>query len=172
MDVIYDAVPGATGYDLAYKHKDSKDWVVRDQGNTTRGRANGLTVKSLYQLKIRAKKNGTATTEAVAGDYSAVVYRYFFTVQKIRLTSSSKGSFTMSWAKDPGSTGYQVMFTTNANGSGAANNINTVGKNATSFTKKGLKSGRTYYVQVRALKKSGSYTYAGNISKPIPVRVK
>ena len=171
-DVIYDAVPGATSYDLAYKHKNSENWVIKNVGNTVRGKASGLTVKQLYQFKVRARKAETATHEAAVGAWSAEVYRYFFTVQKIRLKSSSKGSFTMSWNKDPDATGYQVMFSTYSNGKGAANNINTVGKNATSFTKKGLKSGKTYYVQVRALKKVGKTTYIGNISCPVAVKVR
>ena len=55
---------------------------------------------------------------------------------------------------------------------GAAKNINTVGASATSFTKKGLKSGTTYYVQIREIKKVGSTTYIGNISNPVKVKVK
>ena len=66
----------------------------------------------------------------------------------------------------------EVMFTTNANGSGAADNITTLGKKKTSYTRKGLKSGTTYYVQVRELKKVGTTTYVGNISVPLAVKVK
>ena len=76
----------------------------------------------------------------------------------------------MSWAKDPGATSYQVMYTTNKNGAGAANNIRTT--KGTSYTQKGLKSGTTYYVQVRAIKKVGNINYIGNISCPVAVKVK
>ena len=70
------------------------------------------------------------------------------------------------------SVAHQVVFSTKKDGSGAAKNINTVGKNATSFTKTGLKSGKTYYVQVREIKKVGGVNYIGNISEPVPVKIK
>ena len=171
-DVIYDRVAGATGYDVTYRHINSSSWVTKRTGNTIRGRMSGLSIRGLYQVKVRARKAETATYKAAVGAYSPVVYRYFFTVQRIRLKSASKGSFTMSWAKDPGATGYQVMFSTRSNGAGAANNINNIGANGTSFTKRGLQSGRTYYVQVRAIKRVGDKNYIGNISIPVAVRVK
>lgn len=171
-DVIYDKVAGATSYDVAYRHVNSSNWVVRNVGNTIRGRMSGLSIRGLYQVKVRARKPETDYYKPGIGEYSPVVYRYFFTVQKIRLASRSNGSFTMSWDKDPGATGYQVMFTTNSNGAGAAKNINTVSANATSFTKTGLKSGVTYYVQVRAIKNYQGKNYIGNISCPVAVKVK
>ena len=76
----------------------------------------------------------------------------------------------MSWAKDNKSTSYQVLFTTNKNGAGAVNNIRTT--TGTSMTVSGLKSGQTYYVQVRAIRKAGGVNYIGNISVPVGVRVK
>ena len=171
-DVIYDRVPGATSYDLAYKHANSSTWTIRNVGNTVRGRMNKLSIRGLYQVKVRARKAETDYYKPAVGDFSPEVYRYFFTVQKIRLASKRKGSFTISWNKDPGATGYQVMFTTNRNGAGAAKNINNIGANGTSFTKSGLQSGRTYYVQIRAIKRYKGKNYIGNISKPIPVKIR
>ena len=171
-DVIYDGVPGATGYDIAYKHKNSSNWVIKKVGKTTRGTIGGLTVGGMYQVKVRAKKAETSKYKAATGAWSPTVYRYFHTTEKIRLASKSKGSFTMSWKKNPQATSYQVMFSTNKNGSVAASNINTVGKNATSFTKSGLKSGTTYYVQIRETKKVGGKTYIGNISCPLAVKIR
>ena len=87
----------------------------------------------------------------------------------------------MSWARDSRATGYQVLYTTNKNGSGAAQNIKTAGASATSITVKDIKvngratplrSGTTYYVQVREIRKVGNTTYIGNISCPVAVRVR
>ena len=80
--------------------------------------------------------------------------------------------FVMSWAHNANATGYQVLFTDQPNGAGAANNINNVAAGQTSFTKKGLVSGKNYYVQVRAIKKVGNTAYIGNISCPVAVTVK
>ena len=87
----------------------------------------------------------------------------------------------MSWAKNSAATGYQVLYTTNKNGSGAAQNIKTAGASATSITVRDIKvngkaqalrSGTTYYVQIREIKKVGNITYIGNISCPVAVKVR
>lgn len=173
-DVIWDKskVKGATNYEINWRAPGAAKWASRTVGNTIRGTTSGLTIGGLYEIRVRAVKAATATTEAAYGPWSNTVYRYFFTTQKIRLASNSKGSFTMSWAHDSKATGYQVMFTTNSNGSGAANNIKSVGKTATSYTQTGLRSGVTYYVQVREIKKVGNISYIGNISCPVAVKVK
>ena len=169
-DVIFDKVPGATSYDVAWKSSSSNSWVIRNRGSKTRATIGGLTIGGLYDIKVRARKAETPIYKAATGQFSPVVHRYFYTLQKIRLGSAQKGSFTMSWAKDNKSTSYQVLFTTNKNGAGAANNIRTT--TGTSMTVSGLKSGQTYYVQVRAIRKAGGVNYIGNISVPVGVRVK
>lgn len=167
-DVIWDKskVKNATNYEINWRARGASKWASTTVGNTVRGTTSGLTIKGLYEIRVRPMNS------AKAGQWSNSVYRYFHTTEKIRLTSKGKGSFTMSWKKNPQATGYQVLFTTNKNGSGAANNINTVGANATSFTKSGLRSGTTYYVQVREIKRVGSITYIGNISCPVAIKVK
>lgn len=167
-DVIWSksGVKGANKYEINWRARGASKWASRTVGNVTRGVTSGLTVGNLYEIRVRPKKGG------IGGKWSNTVYRYFHTTQRIRLRSTGKGSFTMSWARNPQATGYQVMFSTNKNGAGAAKNINTVSASATSFTKRGLQSGRTYYVQVRELRKVGGTTYIGNISIPVAVRVR
>ena len=177
-DVIWDKVAGATSYELRWRASGGS-WKSTTVGNTVRGVTTGLTIGGLYEIQVRPIKPATATTEKVIGNWSASVYRYFYTTQKIRLTSKSKGTFTMSWAKDSKATGYQVLFTTNSNGAGAAKNIVPVKASATSVTvskfldgKGKFKSGQTIYVQVRELRKVGNITYVGNISCPVAVKIK
>ncbi len=173
-DIIWDKskVKGATNYEINWKARGAKKWASKTVGNVSRGTATGLSIKGLYEMRVRPKKTVKATGKQVYGSWSNTVYRYFHTTEGIRLKSSSKGSFTMSWKKNAQATGYQVMFTTNKNGAGAAKNISTMGANSTSFTKKGLKSGTTYYVQVREIKKVGNTTYIGNISNIVAVKIK
>lgn len=167
-DVIWDyqQVKGEDRYEINWRARGASKWASRTVGVTTRGTTSGLTVGNLYEIRVRPKKGG------IGGKWSNTVYRYFHTTQRIRLASRSKGSFTMSWQKNPKATSYQVMFSTNKNGAGAAKNINTVSAAATSFTKKGLKSGVTYYVQIREVKTIGGINYIGNISCPVAVKVK
>lgn len=171
-DVIWDKskVTGATNYEINWRARGASRWVSARVGNTVRGVTTGLSIGQLYEIRVRPAN--IRYGNKAYGAWSPTVYRYFHTTQRIRLKSESKGSFTMSWAGNPSATSYQVMFTTNKNGAGAAKNINTVGASATSFTKSGLRSGGTYYVQVREIKKVGNISYIGNISCPVAVKVK
>jgi hypothetical protein len=179
-DVIWDNdAEDYCKYQLAWRPKDGK-WLFRNV-NSCRGQAYGLKVGSLYEIKVRPYIDLPDTSEKLFGVWSDSVYRYFHTTQKIRLASRSKGSFTMSWAKNPKATGYQILYTTNKNGAGAANNIVNLGANTTSVTRKtikvgsrnqALKSGTTYYVQVREIRKVGGINFIGNISCPVAVKVK
>ena len=182
-DVIWDKskVTGANNYEIQWRTRGSSNWKSTTVGNTVRGVTTGLTIGGLYEIRVRPFKAATDTTENAYGAWSPIVYRYFFTTQKIRLTSKSKGTFTMSWAKDANATSYQVLYTTNKNGSGAAQNIKTAGKTATSITVNDIKvngkvqnlqSGKTYYVQVREVRNVGGKNYIGNISCPVAVKVK
>ena len=176
-DVIWDKskAKNATNYEINWRPRGASKWVGLTVGNTVRGTTKGLNIKGLYEIRVRPKNS------AGAGVWSKSVYRYFHTTEKIRLSSKSKGTFTMSWNRNRDATGYQVLYTTRKDGTGAAQNIKTVGASATSITVKDIKvngrtqklrSGVTYYVQVREIKKVGNITYIGNISVPVPVRVK
>lgn len=182
-DVIWDKskVSNATNYELQWRTRGSSTWKKTTTGNTVRGVTTGLTIGGLYEIRVRPYKAATATTEAAYGAWSSSVYRYFFTTQKIRLASKTAGTFTMSWARDSNATSYQVLYTTNKNGSGAAQNIKTAGKTATSITVKDIKvngkaqalrRGATYYVQVREVRTVGGINYIGNISCPVAVKIK
>lgn len=182
-DVIWDKskVTGATGYIIEWRARGVTNWASRRVGNVTRGVTSGLTIGNLYEIRVTPYKAATAATAEVKGTPSAIVYRYFFTTQKIRLASNSKGTFTMSWARDSKATSYQVLYTTNKNGSGAAQNIKTAGKTATSITVRDIKvngkvqklqSGKTYYVQIREVRTVGGKNYIGNISCPVAVKVR
>ena len=182
-DVIWDKskVTGATGYIVEWRARGATKWVSAKVGNVTRGVTNGLTVGNLYEIRVTPYKAATEKTAEVKGTPSAIVYRYFYTAQKITLTSSSKGTFKMSWAKDTKATSYQVLYTTNKNGAEAAQNIKTASKTATSITVKdikvdgktqALKSGTTYYVQIREVRTVDGINYIGNISNPMAVKVK
>ena len=182
-DVIWDksGVTGATNYEIHWRSKDGGKngaWKSTTVGNTVRGVTTGLTIGGLYEIQVRPFKAETATTARVNGNWSGSVYRYFYTTQKIRLASTKKGYFTMSWAKDPKATSYQILYTTNANGSGAAQNLTGVAASKTSFTTNKFrngtkfKSGQTIYVQIREVKTVGGINYIGNISCPVAVKIK
>ncbi len=172
-DVVWDKsqIWGANKFEINWRAPGASKWASRTVGNTVRGTTSGLSIGGLYEIRVRGIRD-CLSGKAAYGSWSRYVYRYFHTTERIRLASRKKGSFIISWKKNPKAAGYQIMFSTKSNGAGAANNINTVGANRTSFTKTGLTSGRTYYVQIREIRKSGGKTYYGNISKPVAVRIR
>ena len=172
-DVIWDksSVRGATGYEINWRARGAKTCASKKVGNTVRGTTTGLTIGGLYEFRVRPYKAATATTAETYGAWSATVYRYFHTTETIRLASKKRGCFTMSWKKNASATGYQVMYTRNSNGAGAANNIRNVGASSNSYTQTGLNPGSTYYVQVREIRKVGGINYIGNISCPVAVKI-
>ena len=182
-DVIWDKskIKGATNYQINWRARGASTWASRNVGNTVRGTTSGLTIGNVYEIRVRPYANDINTSKPVYGSWSNTVYRYFHTTEKIRLTSKSKGTFTMSWKSNPNATSYQVLYTTNSNGSGAAQNIKKANKGSTSITVSDikvngkvqkLKSGTTYYVQVREIRNIGGINYIGNISCPVAVKVK
>lgn len=172
-DVIWDksSVRGATGYEINWRARGAKTWASKKVGNTVRATTTGLTIGGLYEFRVRPYKAATATTAETYGAWSATIYRYFHTTETIRLASKKRGCFTMSWKRNASATGYQVMYTRNSNGAGAANNIRNVGAGSSSYTQTGLNPGSTYYVQVREIRKVGGINYIGNISCPVSVRI-
>ncbi|MCQ2563592.1 MAG: hypothetical protein MJ128_03775 [Mogibacterium sp.] len=95
-DVIWDKsnVKGEDRYEINWRAWGVSTWASRTVGVTTRGTTSGLTVGNLYEIRVRAKKGGIG-----AKQWSDTVYRYFHTTQNIRLSSTGKGSFTISWQK-------------------------------------------------------------------------
>ena len=181
-DVIWDksGIRGATGYELNWRARGAGRWAVRNTGNTARGTVSGLTIGNLYEIRVRPYA-ADASGAAVYGSWSDTIYRYFHTTEKIRLASGSRGTFTMKWKNNPKAAGYQVLYTTSPNGTGAAENIKKAGKGATGITvsdikvngkKQKLRSGTTYYVQVREIREAGGKNYIGNISIPLAVKVR
>lgn len=76
----------------------------------------------------------------------------------------------MKWTKKSGAAKYQIRYSTKKSMRGAKT-IN-VSKAAKSKKIKGLKSGKKYYVQVRAAKKIGGQLYYSNWSSKKSVRTK
>lgn len=67
-------------------------------------------------------------------------------------TTNSKHQITVKWNKVPSGAGYQVQYSTKKNFSSITASKTVSGISKTSYTGKGFKKGKTYYVRVRAYK--------------------
>lgn len=67
-------------------------------------------------------------------------------------TTNTKHQITVKWNKVPSGAGYQVQYSTKKNFSSITASKTVSGISKTSYTGKGFKKGKTYYVRVRAYK--------------------
>lgn len=134
--------------------KKNTDYTVKYSNNIAAGRA---------KVTITGK-----------GGYKGTVVKYFKILpakQKIKALAPLANSFAVTWTKDSGVTGYQVMYGTKSDLSdGKSVDIisNTNGKK----TIKGLEAKKTYYVKVRSYKKVGNSKYYGAWSDVKKVKTK
>lgn len=89
----------------------------------------------------------------------------------VKSVKPAKKSFKLSWTAQKSGKGYQIQYSTNSKFSSAksvyVDNIKTGSK-----TVGGLKSGKTYYVKIRAYKQFGKSKLYGSFSKVYKVKVK
>lgn len=86
------------------------------------------------------------------------------------VTSPKNGTVKVAWSKFSGVTGYQIRYSRYSDMS-SAKTITINGSGTVSRTISGLSKGKTYYVQVRAYKKSGNSTVKGSWSSKKSVTV-
>ena len=89
---------------------------------------------------------------------------------KAPVVKAGKKKLTVSWKKDSKVDGYQIQYSTN-NKFKKAKSLN-CSKKTTKNTIKKLKSGKKYYIRIRAYKKISGKKYYGNWSKAKTVKVK
>lgn len=146
--------PAVTVIFSGKKLKANTDYTVKYSNNIAAGRA---------KVTITGK-----------GGYKGTAVKYFKILpakQKIKALTPLANSFAVTWTKDSGVTGYQVMYGTKSDlsdGKSVDITSNTKGKK----TVKGLKAKKTYYVKVRSYKKVGNSKYYGAWSDVKKVKTK
>lgn len=146
--------PAVTVIFSGKKLKANTDYTVKYSNNIAAGRA---------KVTITGK-----------GGYKGTVVKYFKILpakQKIKAVAPLANSFAVTWTKDSGVTGYQVMYGTKSDlsdGKSVDITSNTKGKK----TVKDLKAKKTYYVKVRSYKKVGNSKYYGAWSDVKKVKTK
>ena len=138
----------------------------------------GKTLKAGTDYTVAYSKNKAIGKAGVtitgAGDYEGELTAAFKIKSKATSLSSlsaGKKKLTVKWKKAKGGAGYQLQYSLKKNFAGAK--TVTISKNATVKTVlKKLKSGKTYYVRIRAYKKVGGVKYVSAWSKAMKKKVK
>ena len=90
---------------------------------------------------------------------------------QVKAKSTGKKKITVTWKKVKGAKGYQIFLATKKAGKYTQKQV-VSGSSKQSVVLKKLKSGKVYYVKVRAYNLSGKKKTAGNFSKATKVKVR
>lgn len=105
-------------------------------------------------MPTRSSSTTTTTTTTTNPNYVAKV-----TLKTTVVPSPTQ--ITVHWGKVKNATGYQITWARDSGFKNIITTTNVSGGSTTSYTGKNFTKGRTYYIRVRALKKTNSKTYYG-----------
>ena len=167
ITLSWKAVDGAEGYKVYYS-TDGKKWKSKTTSKTT------YTFKKLssgksYQYKVKA----------VIGEYSGAASAVLKTATRVEevilesVKSAKKAQATVKWEKTDGANGYVVEYSTSKKFTSKTTKKVTIKKGKTvKTTLKKLKSGKKYYVRVKAYKTVNGKNIYGARSGAYSVKVK
>lgn len=165
-------VSGASGYEIyradSKKGKFKKIKTISNS-KTVSYKDSKLTFNKTYYYKIKAyKKSGNATA---ASAYSKTVSaKTQLAAPTVSLKKKSKTKLNIKWKKIAGASGYKVQYSLKKK-SGFKTVTIKKGK-TTSYTKSGLKKGKTYYVRVCAYRTVKGKKISGKWSSLKSVKMK
>lgn len=172
IKISWEKTAGADGYFL-YRYDSSKKlWnCIKEisKGTVTSYIDSGLTSGTVYKYQVCAYI--TTKGEKTNGDLSEAITAATKPAKcVIKKVTAKKKSIVLKWKKESGS-GYEITYSAKKNFS-KAKTIQVKGTNKLSYTIKKLKSGKTYYVKIRAYRKVGNKVYRGaySVKKTVTVR--
>lgn len=131
-----------------------------------------------YTVSYKNNKNVGYGTVVVKGKGSYSKYSgtaaFKINLKKTKLSSAKsakKKTFTTTWKKTGGNSGWQVQYSTNKKFRSGVRTVNLKARN-TKLTVRKLKSRKNYYVRVRSYKKVGKQTWYSGWSSVKSVRIR
>lgn len=155
IKLTWNKVKGATGYTL-YQQKNGK-WTKVKSLTGTSYTVPKLKAGTTYKFAVKAYKTVNGKNH-LSNTYVSVTTSTNPATVNFKLTAGSKKA-TVKWSKVTGATGYKVYYKTSKNGKWTC--LKTANNKTTSYTKTGLKKGKTYYFKVKAYRTVGGKTYNG-----------
>ena len=162
------SIAGANGYEVYMATSQNGKFEKISTTSALSITKSGLTAGKTYYFKMRAYK--TVKDTKIYSSYTkavAVKITNKPAAAAISLKTASK-AVTVTWNKVPGANGYIVYMATSKDGK----YTKLASVSGTSFTKKKLVKGRTYYFKVRSWTKTSSGNVYGNFSTAKSIVVK
>ncbi|MDO4649993.1 MAG: fibronectin type III domain-containing protein [Eubacteriales bacterium] len=150
IQIAWNSVPGAEKYRVFYKMSGASSWTKAADTKDSGFKINELNSGKTYVFTVRCvNESGTAFTSA--HDAAGKTMRY---VKAPVITGVSNGTTgaTVKWQASPGANHYRVFYKISGTNSWTkAGDVK-----GTSYTVKGLTSGKTYVFAVRCLNNAGT----------------
>ena len=156
IKLTWNKVKGATGYTL-YQQKNGK-WTKVKSLTGTSYTVPKLKAGTTYKFAVKAYKK-ISNSLITSPSFPTVTTSTNPATVNLKLTAGSKKA-TVKWSKVSGATGYKVYYKTSKNGKLVGLKI--TNNKTTSYTKTGLKKGKTYYFTVKAYRTVAGKTYNGS----------
>ena len=154
-----------TNSDGTVKYKSSNTNVVKV---SSKGE---ITIVGCGEAKVTISVNETDNYKAVSKKVTIKVL--LETVQKFKVKALSGGKVKCTWkGKSTKNTNCQIQYSLNKQFKNVKTFASKPSLKSGSYKGKGLKKGKTYYLRIRAIAKSGGKSYTGKWSKTIKVKVK
>lgn len=172
VKVSWNGVSGAAGYEVFYST--SKDGSYKKKATLKSSARSyiftGLTTGKTYYFKVRGYKVESDSTR-YAGDYTAVKSaKPVPSKQTAFRVKAGKKSFTASWKKVSGASGYTVYYSTKKTSGFKSKTVK--GNSKVRYTVKSLKKGKTYYVRARAYRTVSGKKVYGPYTSLVRVKTK
>ena len=169
-ELTWNAIPNVTGYNI-YRST-SKNGTFKKVGSATTNSYTdkGLSKGKTYYYKVACYVNSDGK-QAISA-YSSVVSVKAAAPAPAQVSAkkAKSGVAKITWSKSTGANGYEVYMAASAKGK--FTKAGTISKSATvSFTKSGLKSGKTYFFKVRAYTTVGGKKVYSDYTRTVKVKV-
>ena len=157
----------ADSYKL-YKSTNNKNWQGVVTTKATSYTVSKLTAGTKYYFKLVAVSGKTKSPYS----NTVVVTPKPERVGSLKIKFSSNTQASVTWNKVSGATGYELFLSTSSDFKNDLKKVTVKGGDKTSYTMKGMKNGKTYYVKVRAITTAGKKTVVGTCSYPFQLITK